>query len=64
MQESSTATTNYITKSFQLKYLVFEIPIVIFLGFLTLYKYFGTWYVILTEGVSGYPEMLEPSEVG
>ena len=34
------------------------------MGFLTLYMYFGTQYVILSEGVSGYPEMLEPSEVG
>ena len=35
-----------------------------YIGFLTLYMYFGTQYVILSEGVSGYPEMLEPSEAG
>ena len=65
MQEYSTTTTKYITKSVKLKSLVFGIPIVkLYRVFFTLYMYFGTQYVILSEGVSGYPEMLEPSEVG
>ena len=33
--------------------------------FLTIYIYIGTMYDILSEGVlEGFPEMLEPSEVG
>ena len=33
--------------------------------FLTIYIYIGTLYNILSEGVlEGFPEMLEPSEVG
>ena len=36
-----------------------------YIVFLTIYKYIGILYNILSEGVlEGFPEMLEPSEVG
>ena len=36
-----------------------------YIVFLTIYVYIGTLYNILSEGVlEGFPEMLEPSEVG
>ena len=46
-----------------LKFLIFQLQDHI--GFLTLYMYIGTQYVILSEGVlEGYPDIPEPSEVG
>ena len=64
MQEYLTTTTKYITKSLKLKSLCFEIPIVKL--YRVSYFIYVFWYsiVILSEGVLGYPEMLEPSEVG
>ena len=64
MQEYSTTTTKYITKSLKLKSLVFEIPIVKLYRVSYFIYVFWSQYVILSEGVLGYPEMLEPSEVG
>ena len=46
-----------------IKFLLFQLKDHIV--FLTIYMFIGTLYDILSEGVlEGFPEMLEPSEVG
>ena len=65
-QDYSSIITTYIAKVLQQKSELFWIfQLKDHIGFLTLYRYIGTQYYILSEGVvEGYPEMLEPSEVG